>query len=84
VFAALAEFECDLIRERTTAGLNAARARGRRGGRPTVMTPQKLEVAQAMLAAHDRAGNHKHTVTDVAKTLGVSRSSVYRAIERST
>jgi DNA invertase Pin-like site-specific DNA recombinase len=48
VFAALAEFERDLIRERTTAGLAAARARGRHGGRPSVMTAHKLQVARAM------------------------------------
>jgi DNA invertase Pin-like site-specific DNA recombinase len=45
VFAALAEFERDLIRERTAAGLAAARARGRRGGRPSVMTVHKAQVA---------------------------------------
>ena len=48
VFAALAEFERDLIRERTTAGLAAARARGRQGGRPSVMTGHKARVAQEM------------------------------------
>jgi len=48
LFGALAEFEKDLIRERTMAGLAAARARGRTGGRPTVWTPAKLEVAMSM------------------------------------
>ena len=48
VFAALAEFERDLIRERTTAGLAAARSRGRRGGRPSVLTAHKLQVAPEM------------------------------------
>jgi len=48
VFAALAEFERDLIRERTQAGLSAARTRGRRGGRPTVMSAEKLAVARSM------------------------------------
>src|SRR5215213_6599204 len=51
VFAALAEFERDLIRERTAAGLAAARARGRRGGRPSVMTAHKARVAQEMYAS---------------------------------
>jgi DNA invertase Pin-like site-specific DNA recombinase len=50
VFAALAEFERDLIRERTTAGLAAAHARGRRGGRPSVMTAHKVRVAQRCTA----------------------------------
>ena len=48
IFGALAEFERDLIRERTNAGLAAARARGRTGGRPTVMTAKKAKVARQM------------------------------------
>jgi DNA invertase Pin-like site-specific DNA recombinase len=71
VFAAVAEFG-DLIRERTAAGLTAARARGRRGGRPSVLTARKLRVAQEMY----RSG--LYTVTAIASTLGVSRASVYR------
>jgi DNA invertase Pin-like site-specific DNA recombinase len=51
VFAALAEFERDLIRERTAAGLAAARARGRHGGRPPALTGHKLQVAQEMYAS---------------------------------
>jgi hypothetical protein len=51
VFAALAEFERDLVRERTSAGLAAARARGRRGGRPSVMPPHKLRVARELYAS---------------------------------
>jgi DNA invertase Pin-like site-specific DNA recombinase len=51
VFAALAEFERDLIRERTGAGLAAARARGRHDGRPPVMTTHKLQVAQELYAS---------------------------------
>jgi DNA invertase Pin-like site-specific DNA recombinase len=72
VFAALAEFERDLIRERTTAGLVAARARGRYGGRPSVMTAHKLKVAEDMY----RSG--QYTVAAIATTLGVSRASIYR------
>lgn len=72
VFAALAEFERDLIRERTHAGLAAARARGRRGGRPSVMTPEKVAVARQMHAS----GEHK--VAAIAAVLGVSRASIYR------
>jgi DNA invertase Pin-like site-specific DNA recombinase len=72
VFAALAEFERDLIRERTAAGLGAARVRGRHGGRPSVMTAHKLQVAQEM----DASG--QYTVATIAKTLGVSRASIYR------
>ena len=78
VFGSLAEFERDLIRERTTAALAAARARGRVGGRPTVMTPEKLAAAQAMR----RSG--EHDVATIARVLGVSRASVYRALPRSS
>jgi DNA invertase Pin-like site-specific DNA recombinase len=76
VFAALAEFERDLIRERTTAGLAAARARGRHGGRPSVLTGHKLQVAQEMY----RSG--EYSVAAIAKTLGVSRASIYRHLTR--
>jgi DNA invertase Pin-like site-specific DNA recombinase len=69
VFAALAEFERDLIRERTAAGLAVARARG---GRPSVMTAHKLQVAQEMYASG------QYTVSTIATTLGVSRASIYR------
>ncbi len=74
VFAALAEFERDLIRERTAAGLAAARARGRRGGRPSVLTAHKLQVAREMYASG------QYTVATIAKTLGVSRASIYRSL----
>ncbi len=71
VFAALAEFERDLIRERTLAGLEAARSRGRTGGRPSKMTPAKLRQAQTMHAAGTG-------VTEIAAVLGLSRATVYR------
>jgi DNA invertase Pin-like site-specific DNA recombinase len=76
VFAALAEFERDLVRERTNAGLAAARARGRRGGRPSVMTGPKLQVAREMYASK------RYTMAAIAKTLGISRASVYRHLTR--
>jgi DNA invertase Pin-like site-specific DNA recombinase len=76
VFAALAEFERDLVRERTSAGLAAARARGRRGGRPSVLTGSKLQVAREMHASG------QYTVAAIAKTLGVSRASIYRHLDR--
>ena len=74
VFGALAEFEAALIRERTLAGLAAARARGRTGGRPTVWTEDKLKTARVMRASGD------YDVTSIANVLGVSRASVYRAL----
>jgi DNA invertase Pin-like site-specific DNA recombinase len=71
IFATLAEFERDLIHERTMAGLAAARARGRAGGRPRVMTKQKLKAAMAMMADRENAAR------DVAQQLGVSVSTLY-------
>jgi len=70
IMASLAAFERDLIRERTMAGLAAARASGRVGGRPSMMTPDKLEVARQMLGA----GKSK---VDIARTIGVSRPTLY-------
>jgi DNA invertase Pin-like site-specific DNA recombinase len=78
VFAALAEFERELIRERTNAGLAAARARGRLGGRPPVMTPEKIKVAR------DMYDSKEHTVEAIARTVGVSRKTVYRHLEKSS
>jgi DNA invertase Pin-like site-specific DNA recombinase len=78
VFAALAEFERDLVRERTSAGLAAARAHGRRGGRPSVMTGHKLQVAREMHASG------RYTVAAIAKALGVSRASIYRHLTRAS
>lgn len=72
VFAALAEFERDLIRSRTVAGLAAARARGRTGGRPSVMTPERRDAADELLR---KPGT---TVAGVARALGVSRASLRR------
>ena len=72
VMGALAEFERDLIRERTNAGLAAARARGRVGGRPPVMTAEKVKVARQMYDWKE------HTVEAIANTLGVSRKTIYR------
>lgn len=72
VFGALAEFERDLIRERTNAGLKAARARGRKGGRPRKLSEKKLRQARALIS------DPSVSVADICKTLGVSRSTLYR------
>jgi DNA invertase Pin-like site-specific DNA recombinase len=72
LFGALAEFERELIRERTSAGPAAARARGRSGGRPQAMTPEKLTVARQMY------DSRRHTLAVIAATVGVSRSTLYR------
>lgn len=78
IFGALAEFERELIRERTNAGLAAARARGRHGGRPTVMPPDKVAAARQMYDSKD------YTVEAIARVLGVSRASIYRHLTPST
>ena len=72
IFGALAEFERSIIRERTMAGLDAARARGRKGGRPRLMNEDSLIVAQALL----RDG--VLTVKDIAKQIGVSEPTLYK------
>ena len=74
IFAALAEFERELISERTTAGLAAARARGRTGGRPFKMTPAKLRLAMASMGKPD---TH---VGDLCAELGVTRQTLYRHV----
>ena len=73
IFSALAQFERRLIQERTKAGLAAARARGRSGGRP------RLESEEAKVrAAKKLSGDRSITIDDICKTLGVSRSTYYR------
>jgi DNA invertase Pin-like site-specific DNA recombinase len=78
VFGALAEFERDLIRERTQAGLQAANARGKRGGRRPVMDAHKLRVARELLAAG------KLTMDEIARTIGVGRATLYRHLDERT
>lgn len=75
VFGALAEFERDLIRDRTTAGLQAARARGIVGGRKPSLTGDKLQLARELYAGK------QHTVKAIATMLGVSRATVYRVVD---
>ena len=74
MMAAFAELERDIIHERTMAGLTAARAQGRVGGRPTVMDADKLAAARA------RRENGE-SPTQIARALGVSRASVYRHLQ---
>jgi len=76
VFAALGEFERELIVERTRAGLTAARARGRVGGRPSSLQGDKLAEARRMVA------ERRLTSQQIADVLGVSRSALYRALNR--
>jgi DNA invertase Pin-like site-specific DNA recombinase len=74
IFAALAEFERELISERTRAGLAAARARGRNGGRPYKMTPAKLRLAMAAM------GQPETKVGDLCQELNITRQTLYRHV----
>jgi DNA invertase Pin-like site-specific DNA recombinase len=74
IFGALAEFERNLIRERTSAGLTAARARGRKGGRPKVLTGKRLSIAQDL---YDK----RHPIQDICQTLKISIATLYRYIK---
>lgn len=74
IFAALAEFERELISERTIAGLASARARGRSGGRPFKMTTAKLRLAMAAV------GKPETKINELCKELGITRQTLYRHI----
>jgi DNA invertase Pin-like site-specific DNA recombinase len=72
VFGALAEFEREIIRERTNAGLSAARARGKKGGRPKAMDDKKIIMARALF------NDKNNSIKDICKTLNVSKPTLYR------
>jgi DNA invertase Pin-like site-specific DNA recombinase len=76
IFGALAEFEHDLIRERTKAGLQAARARGRKGGRKPAMSDSDIRKAAAMLS------DSQITKTEVAAHFGVTRTTLNASLKR--
>ena len=75
IFGALAEFERNLIRERTQAGLQAARARGRKGGRPKSLDANKRALA---IKLYDEK---KHTVAQICQMMGISKPTLYKYIE---
>ena len=75
IFGALAEFERDIIRERTMAGLAAARARGRVGGRPKSLNSEKVRLAKTLMK------NNSHSVRDICEILGVSKATLYRYVK---
>jgi len=76
LFGALAEFERNLVRERTLAGLAAARARGRMGGRPKRLDPAKLALA---LRLHSE---DKHTIREICQMMGISKSTLYNYLSK--
>jgi DNA invertase Pin-like site-specific DNA recombinase len=71
LFGALAEFERNLIRERTQAGLSAARARGRQGGRPKLLDPKKRELALRLYQ------ERQHSIVEICQIMGISKSTLY-------
>ena len=77
IFGALAEFEREIIRERTKAGLTAARARGKAGGRPKALTEKQAQILHQLTADKDRS------VNEICKTLGISRKTFYRYVKTS-
>lgn len=77
IFGALAEFERNLVRERTMAGLSAARARGRKGGRPVTFTSQKIQIAKDLL------NNKSYSISEICKNLQMSRATFYRVTKYS-
>ena len=74
IFGALAEFEREIIRERTKAGLTAARSRGKTGGRPKALTEKQVRILHQLAADKDRS------VNEICKTLGISRKTFYRYV----
>jgi DNA invertase Pin-like site-specific DNA recombinase len=75
IFGALAEFEREIIRERTQAGLQSARSRGKVGGRPKALTPKEVQILRNM------AADKSLTVSDICKTLGIGRTTFYRYVK---
>jgi len=78
VFGALAEFERELIRERTQAGLKAARARGRKGGRKEKLTPKQVEIAKAMVS------DPNISISSICEMLKISKPTLYRYVPAPT
>lgn len=77
IMGALAEFERDLIRERTSAGLESARDRGRKGGRPKALrTPAKVALALSLYKDKD------HSIDDICEQLHISRSTLFRYVRQ--
>lgn len=76
LFGALAEFERNLVRERTLAGLSAARRRGRQGGRPALLSPTKKALA---LKLHQE---RNHTIEEICNMMGISKSTLYNYLSK--
>lgn len=82
MLGAIAEFERDLLVERTHDGLAAARARGRVGGRKKALGTRQAQLAQQMYDELGEDGKRKHTVQDIARELSVARTTIYRYLDK--
>lgn len=82
IIGAIAEFEHALMAERTRDGLEAARARGRKGGRKAALRPRQVVLAQEMYDELGADGKRRYTVQQIAEELGVARTTIYRYLER--
>jgi len=78
VFAALAEFERSLIQERTNAGLAAARARGRKGGRPKKLDKKKRNLVVSLYS------ERKHSIDEICQMMGISKPTLYDYVQASS
>jgi DNA invertase Pin-like site-specific DNA recombinase len=76
IFAAIAEFEKDIIKERTLSGLEAARARGRRGGRPAKLTPNQVQMVKNLY------NDKSNTLDDICSMFKISRITLYRTVKK--
>lgn len=77
IFGALAEFERNLIRERTKAGLAAARARGKKGGRPKALTTEKTQLLYKLYDEKNADASRKYTIKEICEMIGTSKSTLY-------
>ena len=75
IFGALAEFEREIIRERTRAGMEAARSRGKQGGRPKKLSQNKAEMARKLYL------DKTHSIEEICQTLGISRMTLWRCVK---
>jgi|SRR5829696_6930352 len=75
IFSSLAQFESEIIKERTQAGLQAARARGKTGGRPRALTEKQVEMLNKL------ASDKERSIQEICQTLGISRKTFYRYVK---